>query len=46
MDFELLLWQAAFFLYVWLHLGGKWRRFYSNWKKQKRAQNRNGRGWF
>ncbi len=30
-ELELFLWQTAFVLYVWLHLGAKVRRFMADW---------------
>ncbi len=46
MDFELLAWQSAFIIYVWLHLGAKVRRFYAAWKRKSRSRKRTGQGWF
>ena len=45
-DFKLFLWQAAFIIYVGLHLTAKARRFWADLDKKRKARKRSKRGWF
>lgn len=46
MNFELILWQTVFTIYVTLHALANARRYLAERKKQHRYQKHVKRGWF
>jgi hypothetical protein len=46
MEFELIFWKAAFFIYAGLHIFAKLRRFYVQLRKKRRSIKRKGFRWF